>query len=130
MVFTKEDAYTSDAQMEAMSIQYNIYYRACVGSLIYLLSTIFYLCFAVHKLAKISSNPGKAHFDGLLHLLRYIRDNKNLVLRYYSKIYHAYLSYLLIQSSINTENQLTMFSDSRWKDFTDNVTVSVSKSSD
>ena len=49
--------------------EYIINYRDCVGSLIYILSTIVDLCFAVHKLAKFSSNPGKVHFEGLVHLL-------------------------------------------------------------
>ena len=33
------------------------------------------LSFSVHTLAKFSSNPGKVHFEGLVHLLRYIREN-------------------------------------------------------
>ena len=28
------------------------------------------LSFAVHKLEKFSANPGKVHFEGLVHLLR------------------------------------------------------------
>ena len=35
------------------------HYRACIGYLIYLLSTRVDLSFAVHKLAKLSANPGK-----------------------------------------------------------------------
>ena len=58
------------------------------------------------------SNPGKLHFEGLVHLLRYIRDYKNLGLIYYSKIEDATLSELLRQSSINIVNQLMVFSDS------------------
>ena len=42
----------------------------------YSLSTRVDLSFAVHKLAKFSVNPGKVNFEGLVHLLRYIRDNK------------------------------------------------------
>ena len=45
---------------------------------IYILSKIVDLSFSVHKLAKFSSNPGKLHFEGLVHLLIYIRDNKTL----------------------------------------------------
>ena len=41
------------------------------------------LSFAVHKLAKFSVNPAKVHFEGLIHLLRYIRDNKTLGLKYH-----------------------------------------------
>ena len=34
MVFTKEDTYTSDEQVEKLTREYNIHYRACIGSLI------------------------------------------------------------------------------------------------
>ena len=81
MIFTKEDVSTSDEQVEKLTREYNIHYRACIGSLIYLLSKIVDLSFAVHKLAKFSANPGKVHFEGLIHLLRYIRYNKTLGLK-------------------------------------------------
>ena len=112
MLFTKEDASTSDKKVEALYIDYNIHYRYFLGSLIYILSIIVCLCFAVHKLVKFSSNPGKVHFEVLVHLLRYIRDNNNLVLKYCSKIYDAPLSDLLIQASIKPDKQLMVFSDS------------------
>ena len=70
MIFTKEDVSTSDEQVEKLTREYNIHYRACIGSLIYLLSTRVDLSFAVHKLAKFSANPSKVHFEGLVHLLR------------------------------------------------------------
>ena len=55
----------------------------------------------------------------MVHLLRYIRDNKTLGLKYYDDMKYAPLSDLLRQASINTENQLMAFSDSSWQDFTD-----------
>ena len=71
-----------------------------------MLSTRVDLSFALHKLAKFSSNHGKVNFELLVHLLKYIRDNKTLGLNYYSDMKDAPLSDLLIQSSINTDNQL------------------------
>ena len=70
MIFTKEYVFTSDEQVEILTREYNIHYRACIGSLIYLLSTRVDLSFAVQKLAKLSANPGKVHFEGLVYLLR------------------------------------------------------------
>ena len=70
MIFTKEDVCTSDEQVEKLSRKYNIHYRVCIGSLIYILSTRVDLSFAVHKLAKFSANSGKVNFEGLIHLLR------------------------------------------------------------
>ena len=88
-------------------------------SLIYLLSTRADLFFAEHKLANFSSNPGKVNIEGLLHLLRYIRDNNNLDLRYYAKIEDAPLSNLFREASINNENRLMVFYDSILQDCPD-----------
>ena len=81
MIFTKEDVPTSDEKFEKLTREYNIHYRACIGSLLYLLSTRVDLSFAVHKLAKFSANPVKVHFEGLVNFLIYIRDNKTLGLK-------------------------------------------------
>ena len=78
MIFIKEYVSTSDEQVEKLTREYNIHYRACIGSLIYLFSTRVDLSFAVHKLEKFSANPSKVHFEGLVHLLRYIRYSKTL----------------------------------------------------
>ena len=51
MIFTKEDVSTSDEQVEKLTREFNIHYRSCIGSLIYLFSTRVDLSFAVHKLA-------------------------------------------------------------------------------
>ena len=62
MIFTKEDVSTSDEKVEKLTREYNIHYRACIGSLIYLLSTRVDLSFAVNKLEKFSENHGRVHF--------------------------------------------------------------------
>ena len=77
------------------------------------------LSFAVHKLEKFSANPGKVHFEGLPHLLRYIRDNKTLVLKYYADLNDAPVTDILIQANIKTKNHLMAFYDSSWKDYLD-----------
>ena len=77
------------------------------------------LSFAVHKLGKFSENPGKVHFKGLIHLLRYIRYNKTLGLKYYTDLNDAPVTDLLRQASIKTENHLMAFSDSSCQDCTD-----------
>ena len=69
-LFTKDDVSTIDDEVEKLTREWKINYRACIRSLIYLLSTTADLSFAVHKLARFSSNHGKAHFEGLVHLLR------------------------------------------------------------
>ena len=116
IIFTKEDVSTSDEQVQKLTREYNIHYRACIVSLIYLLSTRVDLSFSVHKLAKFPVNPGKVHFEGLIHLLRYIRYNTTLVLKYYADLNDAPITDLLRQADIKTKNHLMVFSDSSWQD--------------
>ena len=66
MIFIKEYVSTSDEQVGKLAREYSIHYKACIGSLIYLLSTRVDLSFAVHKLEKFSDNPGKVHFEVFL----------------------------------------------------------------
>ena len=89
--------------------------------MIYILSIIVYLFISLHKLEVFSSSPAKLHFEGLVYLLIYIRDKKNLGLKYYSKIEVAPLSDILRQASIKTENQLIVLSGSSWKECSYNV---------
>ena len=70
----------------------------------------------MHKLAKFSANPGKVHFEVLVHILRYIRDNKTLGLKYYADMNDAPILDLFRQAIIKTENNLMALSDSSWQD--------------
>ena len=54
MIFMKYDTSTSYEQVEKLTREFNIHYRACIGSLLYVLSTRVDLSFALHKLAKFS----------------------------------------------------------------------------
>ena len=50
MILTKTDASTSDEKVEKFTREFNIHYRACIGSLIYVFSTGVDFSFSVHKL--------------------------------------------------------------------------------
>ena len=52
-------------------------------------------------------------------MLRYIRGNKTLGLKYYADLNDAPVTYLLRQDSIKTKNHLMDFSDSSWQDCPD-----------
>ena len=119
MIFTEDDVCTSDEQVQKLNREINIHYKYCIGSLIHLLSTIVDLSFAVHKLAKSSENTGKVHFEGLIHLLRYIRYNKTLGLKYYADLNDAPVTDILRKANIKTKNHLMAFSDSSWQDCPD-----------
>ena len=78
-----------------------------------------HLRFAVHKLAKFQKTLVNYTFEVLVHLLRYIRDNKTLVLKYFADMIDAPVLDLLRQASIKTENRLMDFYDSSWQDYSD-----------
>ena len=77
------------------------------------------LSFSVHKLEKFSANPGKVHFEGLINLLRYIRENNNLSLKYYADLNDAPVTDILRQANVKTNNHLMDFSGSSWQDCLD-----------
>ena len=58
------------------------------------------LIFSVHKLAKVSANPGKVQSEVLVNLLRYIKDNKTLGLKYYADLNDAPVTDLLRKANI------------------------------
>ena len=118
MIFTKADASNSDEKVKKLTRILNNHHRACIDSLI----CFFYksgLGFCSAQVRKVFSKPGKLHFEGLVHLLRYIRDNKTLRLKYYGDMNDASLSELLKQVIIITENQSMEFYDSSWQDCPD-----------
>ena len=55
----------------------------------------------------------------MVHILRYIRENKTLGLKYYVDMNDAPVTELLIQASIKNENHLMTFSDYSWQDYLD-----------
>ena len=54
MIFTKYDTSTSDEQVEKLTMELKIHYRACIGFFIYLFFTRVDLIFAAHKISKLS----------------------------------------------------------------------------
>ena len=62
MIFTKYDTSTSDEEVDILTSIFNVHYRACIGLLVYLLSTVLGFIFTVHKLAFFLENPGKVNF--------------------------------------------------------------------
>jgi hypothetical protein len=75
---TSDDCSASEDVARELEKEYNIDFASCIGSLIYLGMTRCDIVYAVNKLAKFTRQPGQNHFEGLLHVLRYLRDNARL----------------------------------------------------
>ena len=65
--------------------------------------------FAVHNLANVFANTGKVHFEGLIYLLRYIRDNKTLGPKYYVDLMDTPVNDLLRQAILKPRITLCLF---------------------
>jgi hypothetical protein len=63
--------------------------------------------------------PGKAHFDALVHLLRYLRDNNNYGVRFFSDYSSSPLYQHLNAHGLPTDQLLVSMSDSSWNDDVD-----------
>ena len=115
MIFTKDYASISDEEVNKVTRELKLHYRAFIVSFIYLLYTRVDLSSSVHKLSKLSSSSGKVHFEVLVNLLRYIRDNMNLCLKYYDDMKDEPLSDMFIQANMNNDKKLMAYYDSSWK---------------
>jgi hypothetical protein len=76
----------TEEQANQLSIEFNIDFASCIGSLIYLSMTRVDIAFAVNKLEKFTKQPGKIQLKALIHLLRYLQENNNYGTRFYGNI--------------------------------------------
>jgi hypothetical protein len=113
---SSDDCSVDENAVATLEEEYNIEYASCIGSLIYLTMTRTDILFAVNKLAKISRSPGRVHFDVLIHLLRYLRDNVYLGIKFYSNFMEAPLLKSLSSQNIEQHHPFFCFSDSSWND--------------
>ncbi|MGH3054708.1 MAG: reverse transcriptase domain-containing protein, partial [Gaiellaceae bacterium] len=115
-IASKNDCTTSPDDSAMLEKFYNINYRSCTGALIYLHFTRPDIVFAVMKLVKFNNNPGKIHFEALIFLLGYLRDNPYLGIKFYSNIADAPVTQLLRSQNITPSSNFYSFSDSSWQD--------------
>jgi len=118
-VATSDDYSANEEVARLLEKEYNVDFASCVGSLIYLGMTRCDIVYAVNKLAKFTRLPGRVHFDVLLHLLRYLRDNAMLGIRFYSDLFKAPLIKMLESQEIQQHHEFFGFSDSSWNDDAD-----------
>jgi hypothetical protein len=109
----------NDSVARKLEKEYNINFASCIGSFIYLGMTRCDIVYAVNKLAKFTRQPRRNHFEALLHLLRYLRDNALMGIRFYSDLSRAPLITTLQSQEIEQKHPLFGFSDSSWNDNVD-----------
>ena len=118
-IATKENCSKTDVEVRQLSEEYRIEYPAVIGSLIYLLNTRPDLMFAVTKLAKFMRMPGRFHFQAVIHVLKYLRDNSSLGIKYYHNITSAPVHKILLETGMPVIHDLVGMHDSSWQDCPD-----------
>ncbi len=108
---TSDDCSVDEITAELLKTEYNIDFASCVGSLIYLEMTHVDISYAVIKMAKYTRKPGRKHFDTIIHLLRYLRDNSHPGLRYHSEISESPLTRMLTDQNIEEKHLFYLFLD-------------------
>jgi hypothetical protein len=116
---TSDDCSKDETAANILESEYNLDFASCIGSLIYLGMTRCDIVHAVNKLAKYTRTPGKNHFEALLHVLRYLRDNALLGIKFYSESSQAPLIAMLRGQKIEQVHPFFGFSDSSWNDDAD-----------
>jgi hypothetical protein len=111
-----DDCSSSEKECQELSEDTNVDFASCLGSLIYLSMTRMDIIYTVNKLAKFTHRPGKVHFAGLLHLLRYLRDNSSYGVRFYSNLSEAPIYQMLLSQNIEEKHTLFSFTDSSRND--------------
>jgi hypothetical protein len=105
--------------LKALEQAYNIDYASCIGYLIYLAMTRCDITFTVNKLTKYSKRPGKVHFEAMLHVLCYLRDNSLVGIKFYSNMMESPITCMLIAENIQQSHPFFTFSESSWNDDVD-----------
>jgi hypothetical protein len=84
LVHRKEDSPITEEGKTEMTLEPYCQYRSLVGALLYLAGASRPdIAFAVNCLARYPANPGKAHWDALVHLLRYLWGTAELGITYH-----------------------------------------------
>jgi hypothetical protein len=71
------------------------------------------------QMAKFTKRPGKKHFEALIHVLRYLRDNALLGICFYHDTQEAPIAKLLTSENLLQIHPFFGFSDSSWNDDVD-----------
>jgi hypothetical protein len=116
---TSDDCSADEETAKRLEKEYNIDFASCVRSLIYLGMTRCDIVHAVNKLAKYTRQPGRNHFEALLHVLRYLRDNSLMGTHFYSDLTRAPLIEMVRSQEIQQTEAFFGFSNSSWNDDVD-----------
>jgi len=74
---TKKDYANNLMEVETLEQSYGFQYSSAIGMLIFLLNTATVLQYAIRKLARFNTLPGKKHFKALINLLHHVRTHKH-----------------------------------------------------
>ena len=90
-----EDCSKSKEEVEELENEYGFRYIEVAGALNWLAYTCYEEIFAIRKLCRFMSKPGRPHFQAALHLLHHFRCHPPKPLIYYRNVYNSPVARLL-----------------------------------
>ena len=122
-VATKTDESPTYLEGKELEKEYRFQYSSAIGMLIFPMNTASSLQFAIRKLAKFNTKPGRKHYQALIHLLHHVRTQRlNLGLNIYTKKHTSPIQVLLHETNPDFDlksNPIIMFTDTSWQDCLD-----------
>jgi hypothetical protein len=74
-IATKQDLADDMLEVKRLEDEFGFKYASVIGMLIFLMNAFVSLHFAIRKLAKFMTRPGRTHYAAAAHLLRHLRCN-------------------------------------------------------
>jgi hypothetical protein len=119
-IATKQDLADDMLEVKRLEDEFGFKYASVIGMLIFSMNTFVSLHFAIRKLAKFMTRPGRTHYAAAAHLLRHLRCNTRASgITYYADISQAPVTKLLASIGAPTDFPIVMFTDSSWQDCPD-----------
>ena len=115
--FTKQDSSQSKEEVKDLELEYGFRFIELVGCFNWLSYTCYEEIFAIRKLCKFMSMPGRIHFQAALHLLHHFRCHPPKPLIYYRDVSKSPLARLTKEiKDFDGELTYVVFADSAHAD--------------
>ena len=94
---TMDDCSPDKERIEALEQEYGFRYIEAIGALNWLAYTCFEEIYAIRKLCRFMSKPGRPHFQAALHLMQHMRCHPPKALIFFHNVYDSPVAKMLAE---------------------------------
>jgi hypothetical protein len=119
-ISSRQDLARSKEEMQVLEREFGFHYPSVIGCFIWLLNSLTRVQFAIRKLAKAMSSPGRPHFVAVRHLLHHIRCYPDFGITFYHNPEESPLhKNVIVPLNLDPTPWLHVFSDASFQDCPD-----------